>query len=243
MQTSEMPAGLDGNPDPIVASARTVVLEQVADRVGEHHGDRVLVGIDGRSGTGKSTFGDELARALERRGRVVIRSTTDLFHRPRAERMRLGASSPDGHYQDSHQVPAIVSRLLVPFRSGASEVLVGAFDEPTDQPRLLQASVPTSAVLVFDGLFVHRPELLEHWDLTVMLRADRRCDEAWLRFLESDLPLDPIDRAGELDRRLKLAKWPRYRQGWSRYLDAIEPTRATVDIDNEDLAFPIITAG
>lgn len=243
MQTSGMPTGLDGNPEPVVTSERTLVLERVAGRVDEHHGDRVLIGVDGRSGSGKSTFGDELAHTLERRGRTVIRSTTDLFHRPRAERMRLGASSPDGYYQDSHQVSAIVSELLVPFRSGASEVLVGAFDEPSDQPQFVHGLVPPSAVLIFDGLFVHRPDLLEHWDLTVMLQADRRCDEAWLQFLETDLPLDPTVRAEEFDRRLDRARWPRYRQGWPRYLQAIEPISATIEIDNEDLAVPVIITG
>lgn len=226
-----------------MTSARTLVLDGVAERVIEQSGHRVLIGIDGRSGSGKSTFGDELARTLERRGLETVRSTTDLFHRPRSERMRLGASSPEGYFQDSHQVSAIVSELLVPFRSGASEVLIGAFDEPSDQPQPVQASVPSKAVLVFDGLFVHRPELREHWDLTVMLRADRRCGEAWLRFLETDLPADPSDRAEELDRRLALARWPRYRQGWSRYLDSIGSTAATIDIDNEDLGSPVILTG
>lgn len=241
MQTPWVTTGLDGNPDPVVTSARTLVLERVADLVDRRDGARVLIGVDGRSGVGKSTFADELARTLEGGRRSVIRSTTDLFHRPRLERMRLGASSPDGYYQDSHQLSTITDQLLEPFRSGAAEVLIGAYDEPSDQPRPVSASVAADATLIFDGLFVHRPEFHEYWDLSVMLRADRRCDEAWLRHLETDLPLEPTDRAQELDRRLDRARWPRYRYGWQRYIGAIGPAPATIEIDNENIATPVIT--
>lgn len=236
-----MPAGLDGNPDPIVTAGRTAVLEDVAERVERAGAGRVLVGVDGRSGVGKSTFADELARTLDRRGRVVIRSTTDLFHRPREERMELGPTSPEGYVLHSHQIGTIVEGLLEPFRQGAGEVLVGAFDEPSDRPQLITAQVPATAILVFDGLFVHRPEFLPLWDLTVMLHADQRCDAAWLAYLESDLPRDSTGRAAELDRRLERARWPRYRHGWRGYLESIGTAAATVDIDNEDLAAPIIS--
>lgn len=235
-----MPTGLDGNPDPLVTLARTLVLETVADRVLRWCDERVLVGVDGRAGSGKSTFADELARTLERRGHCVVRSTTDLFHRPRQERMQLGVTSPDGYYLHSHQLDSITRELLEPFDNGAVEVLVSAFDEPSNRPRPLKVAVPARSILVFDGLFLHRPELRSFWDLTVMLQADRRCNEAWLRYLETDLPVDPIARAAELDRRLERARWPRYRHGWDRYLGSIGASAATIDIDNEELATPAI---
>jgi uridine kinase len=154
--------------------------------------------------------------------------------------MRLGPSSAEGYYLDSHQLSAIVDDLLVPFHEGAAEVLQGAFDEPADSHRPLRTPVPTSAILIFDGLFLHRPELRAHWDLSVMLHADRRCDGAWLRYLETDLPSDTTARAAELDRRLEAARWPRYRHGWLRYRRAIGAGAADVDIDNDDLLTPSI---
>ena len=238
-----MPVGLDGHPDPLVTPARTAVLERVAAAVCGVGSERVLVGIDGRSGAGKSTFGDELARVLERSGHAVVRSTTDLFHRPRAERLRLGPASPDGYYEHSHQLEVMTDELLAPFARGEAEVLVGAFDEPSDQPRLLRATVPARAVLVVDGLFLHRPELRAHWDVSVMLLADRRCDAAWLDFLERSLPDDPTLRAAELDRRLDRARWPRYRHGWRRYAESPGAALATFHVDNDDLAAPVIVDG
>jgi len=54
-----------------------------------------------------------------------------------------------------------------------------------------------------------------------------------------DLPTSPTARADELDRRLDVARWPRYRRGWRSYVDDVAPhSRATVVVDNNDLARP-----
>ena len=215
------------------------MLGAVADRVCTQSQARVLVGIDGRSGAGKSTFSDELASVLRERGLVVIRSTTDSFHRPRAARLKRGAASADGYFLDSHQLDRIVGELLIPFRRGADEVLVSAFDESTDAPLESVIDVAQQAILVFDGLFLHRPEFAHLWDVSVYLVADERLDADWLDFLLGDLPDTSTERAAELDRRLDVARWPRYRQGWSAYADDAAPIRrATVVVDNNDLARP-----
>jgi uridine kinase len=240
-----MPAGLDGNPDPIVTAPRDVVLGRVVERIVGCGPGRVLVGVDGRSGAGKSTFADELADRLVGHDRTVIRSTTDSFHRPRAERMRRGPTSAEGYFLDSFQLPTIIDDLLRPFAGGGARVRIAAFDEPSDRPLDVYADrLPPDAVLVFDGLFLHRAELAGFWDLTVYLDADTRREAEWLAYLEDGLPVDPVTRARELDRRLRRARWPRYRDGWQRYLDAADPARAaTITVDNNDLSEPAFVVG
>jgi uridine kinase len=235
-ETVGMPAGLDGNPDPVVTPERCGLLEMVADVVCRRREDRTLVGIDGRSGAGKSTFGDELAGRLSDRAVQVVRSTTDAFHRPRGQRLSRGPTSGEGFYLDSYQLEIIVGQLLEPFARGSRRVRVAAFDEPSDSPVDESVVVDPDAVLVFDGLFLHRPELCSYWTTTVFLEADRRCDQAWLDYLLVDLPPDIERRAAELDARLRRARWPRYRQGWATYIEAVGPAdRATLVIDNNDL--------
>ena len=234
-----MPSGLDGNPNPIATSAREGVLAAVLAKAGALRGERILIGIDGRAGTGKSTFADELAVRLSATGACVVRSTTDSFHRPRAERMQLGPTSAEGYYLDSHQLDVMVSELFEPFAAGASQVLVSAFDEPTDSPAFETAVLERAATLVFDGLFLQRPELHTFWDVVVFLDADRRLDDEWNEYLLSGLPQEPSTRAAALDERLVRARWPRYRAGWTGYVERSEPrNRATFVIDNNDLAAP-----
>ncbi len=125
----------------------------------------------------------------------MIRSTTDSFHRPREERLARGVASADGYYLDSHDLARITNELLVPFGEGADRVLVAAFDEPTDTAHEEIVNVTTNAVLVFDGLFLHRPEFAAAWDVSVYLDADERRDTEWLQYLLADLPDDVSQRA------------------------------------------------
>jgi uridine kinase len=47
-------------------------------------------------------FADELAAALGRAGRPVLRASVDDFHRPRAERYRRGRESAVGYWLDAY---------------------------------------------------------------------------------------------------------------------------------------------
>ena len=153
--------------------------------------------------------------------------------------MRRGAASPDGYYLDSHQLESIVGDLLLPFASGASSVQTSAFDEPSDSDAVSHVDVGDAATMVFDGLFLHRSELASFWHVSVYLDADERRDREWLNYLLDELPRSATERARALDERLRRARWPRYRDGWQRYLDEVHPIDlATVVIDNNDFAAP-----
>ena len=90
-----VPAGLDGARKRVSSGARADVVRRVAaDIVAAAAHPNVLVGIDGASGTGKSTFADELASQLVSIGHLVVRASIDSFHRPRVDRYRRGIDSP-----------------------------------------------------------------------------------------------------------------------------------------------------
>lgn len=235
-----MPAGLDGNPNPIVSPARAALITRVAEDVAEIAGHRTLVAVDGASGTGKSTFADELARTLETAGRIVMRASVDSFHRPRAERYRLGNDSPEGYYRDSHDLAGLRDKLLEPFAAGFGSVPLAIFDEPSDTPlEVVEEAVPAEAILLVDGLFLHRPELVECWDLSVYLLADGRREASWQDYLTRDLPEDPNARADEIDQRVTRARRRRYVEGQALYEREAGPLhQANLVIDNDDLAHP-----
>jgi uridine kinase len=241
-----MPAGLDGNPDPLRSPARDAVLAAVADPVAALPGDRrVVVAIDGIDGAGKSTFADELVSTLERRPgfhRELVRSTVDSFHHPRAVRHARGPGSATGSFRDSTNLEVLRADLLDPFRAG-TDFRVAAFDEPSDAP-VDDPPRPAApdAVLVFDGIFLHRPELRASWDLSVFLDGWDRVERGRIERATSGCPDDPVDRFVHLTRWWVLMR--RYVQGQRLYLAECDPAAiADLVVDNVDLARPRLVRG
>jgi uridine kinase len=206
----------------------------VAHRISALPQDRVaLVGVDSVDGAGKTTFADELARELEARGRGTIRASVDGFHNPKVLRHRLGRDSPEGFFLHSYDFPALREALLDPLGPGGSgRYRTAVFDHLSDSP----VSVPEELarpgeVLLFDGIFLHRPELRGAWDLSIFLEVAFEVSIARCARRDPDFgPPDP-----------KAAENRRYVEGQKLYLQRCEPRRrASVVIDNNDLAVPRI---
>ncbi|MBB5084020.1 cytidylate kinase family protein [Nonomuraea endophytica] len=126
------------------------------------------VAIDGPPAAGKTTLADELAVVLRARERDVIRATIDDFLVPRAQRYRRGKYSAEGCYFDAHDHPALCRVLLDPLGPGGDRRFRHTvYDADTDTPPATTA--PEDAVLLFDGVFLLRPELIDRWDLSIFV--------------------------------------------------------------------------
>ena len=194
--------------------------------------------IDGPDAAGKTTLADELARALRGRGRAVIRASIDGFHRPRAERRRRGEDSPEGYYEDSFDYAALREALLDPLGFGGSRRYRPAvFRFRSDAPRSDAAAVaPEDAVLLFDGVFLLRPELFGIWDLRVFVSVG--FDEVLRRALDRDAAL--FGSRDEVARRYRR----RYIPGQRLYYAAAGPAEAAdVVVYNNDPASPRLECG
>ena len=151
-----------------------MIVEEIGGRLLPLRGALVLrVAVDGVDGVGKTTFADSLGQWLRAQGRPVIRSTVDGFHNPRAIRHRRGRASPEGFYRDSYDYAALRANLLDPLSPGGSgryrtAVFDHLLDRAIDSPEL---EAPDGAALIFDGLFLQRPELRRYWDFTIYLDA------------------------------------------------------------------------
>ena len=134
-------------------------------------GERVIVGIDGRDGVGKTTLADELAGRLSFLGEVA-RASLDGFHHPRAHRYRRGQSSGEGYWEDAFDTEGVVQELLGPWRSGRGAWRAAIHDVRSDERLDLPAEpVPSAGVLVVDGVFLARPELVGFWTTLILLDA------------------------------------------------------------------------
>lgn len=197
------------------------MLAAVADRIPEGAG---RVAVDGVDGVGKSTFAAELAAVLEERGRPVVHVSADGFHHPRAVRHRRGARSPEGFWLDSYDYAALIANVLNAgelYRPAVHDVRT---DEVLDLPWQVR---PDGAVIVVDGLFLHRDELVAYWDFSVFLTAPFAVTVARMAARDGS-EADPDHPS--------LA---RYVQGQRLYFAACEPwRRATIVVDNSDLDRP-----
>ncbi len=140
----------------------------------------VRVAVDGAPAAGKTTLADELALVLRNRGREVIRSSIEGFLLPRARRYRRGEDSPEGCYHDSFDFEALRQVLLDPLGpDGDRRCQQAVYNRDTDTAVSPPGTTAgADAVLLFDGVFLLRPELIDRWDLRIFVSA--AFEETWL---------------------------------------------------------------
>jgi uridine kinase len=196
----------------------------------------VRVAVDGVDAAGKTTFADELGTLLMQRGRPVIRASIDGFHRPRAARYRQGTNSPEGYYADSFDYDTLRSALLQPLGPrGSRRFRRVAFNYRTDAPSAAEEEVAAEhAILLFDGVFLLRPEINAQWDYRIFVEAPFAVtiERALLR--DSEL-FGSVEAA-----RARYSE--RYVPAQELYLKSVDPLRhAQAVVYNEDPAHPTIT--
>ena len=191
----------------------------------------VRVAIDGVGASGKTVLADELAGALESLGRDVIRASIDGFHRPRSERHARGGLSPEGYLDDSFDYEAVKSYLLAPLGPGGDRrYRTAVFDFRTESPvERRQENAEPDSVLLFDGIFLLREELREHWDCSIFV--DAGFDVTLARGLRRDLALFGSEEA------VRERYERRYIPGETMYLERHRPLdHADAIVRNDDPA-------
>ncbi len=202
-------------------------LAEVVGSVTREHPTRVAV--DGRPAGGKTTLADELAVVLRARGREVIRATIDEFLFPRSQRYRRGEYSAEACYHDSFDFGTLHRVLLDPLGPGGDRRFQPAIrDRATDTP--LSPPITTAAadaVLLFDGVFLMRPELIERWDLRIFVSVS--FEETLARAKTRDLA--EYGSITRVERRFH----DRYGPSQQFYLDTVRPAeRADIVVHNEE---------
>ncbi|GAA1621930.1 uridine kinase [Actinoplanes couchii] len=187
--------------------------------------------MDGPDGSGKSIMAGELAGILRSRGRPVVHLSIDDFHHVRAVRYRRGRDSPEGFWRDSYDYDRFRARVLAPFSPGGSRLYRHAChdlgtDEILDPP---PQRAPAGALLLVDGLFLHRDELAGAWDLSLFL--DVPFTETARRMAARDGTEPDPEHPG----------MRRYVQAQRIYYATCDPhSRATFVVDNRDVHAPLL---
>ncbi len=216
-------------------SARQQVLETLAAHILKTPSPSVLrVAIDGVDGAGKTTFADELEPLLTASGRNIIRASVDGFHHLKNVRYRLGRGSPEGFYRDSYDYEVFKRVLLEPLSPGGSgRYRTAVYDVETETPVAVpERQAEPGAILLIDGMFLHRPELRGYWNVSVWLDVP----------FEVSIPRGAQRGTGSPDPDAPQNR--RYVEGQKLYLDESTPQRyATFAVDNTDLNAPYLVKG
>jgi uridine kinase len=218
--------------------ARHEVVCRLAETVGAvsvAHPTRVAV--DGPPASGKTTLADELAVVLRACGREVIRATIDDFLFPRAQRYLRGEYSAEGCYFDTHDTDALNRVLLDPLGPGGDRCFQDAVHDRLADAALSPpvTTAPADAVLVFDGVFLMRPQLIDRWDLRIFVSTalERTVGRAVIRERMVSAPAD-------VERRWR----ERYIPAQQYYFNTVHPTaHADVVVHNDDPQHPVWEVG
>jgi uridine kinase len=164
-------------------------------------------------------------------GRPTVRVRVDDFHRVRALRYRRGRQSPSGFWLDSFDYPRLWSEVLTPLGPGGDRRYRPAgHDLATDQvlhppPR----TAPPGAVVVLDGIFLHRAELAGAWELSIFLDVG---------FAETARRMASRDGSDPDPEHPSMARYVRAQR---HYLASCQPEqRADILIDNTVLQAPVL---
>src|SRR3989338_649644 len=196
----------------------------------------LLVGIDGVDASGKTTLADSLADYLKSRKIVVIQASIDGFHNPKSIRYQKGRNSPEGYYKDSFNNQAIINNLLAPLGdNGKLQYKKAIFDFKTDSEVVLPVETANKdSILIMDGVFLFRPELVNYWDLKIFVEADfkitvSRASKRDGYYLGSEQEI--LDKYNQ-----------RYVPGQKLYFQEAQPQEtADIIIENSDFENPVIT--
>jgi uridine kinase len=213
---------------------RQEMLEHLSTRlVTLPHTHPLRVALDGIDAAGKTTLANELAPLIQAQGRPVIRASIDGFHQPRHIRYQRGPESPEGYYEDSFDYPFLRTLLLEPLGpQGNRRYQRALFDFRADTPlAILPEEASANAVLLFDGVFLLRPELIDQWDYRIFVSV--KMELALQRALQRDLPL-----FGSAE-TIRMRYLQRYLPGQRLYYQVARPyEQADVIVDNNDPSHP-----
>jgi uridine kinase len=212
---------------------RAAFIAGLASEVAKVHADRVaLIAIDGVDAAGKTTLARELTSAVETLGRPVVCIGIDDFHHPARIRHRRGPASGEGYYRDAFDLERFRSYVLTPATmQDTPRLRTACHDLVTDERRIPEwMAIPPNAVVLVEGVFLHRPELHQAWHFSVFLRTT----------FQVTVPRAVIRDGGDHD-EVRARYEQRYVAGQRLYLAEADPEgHATWVVDHDDPQEPEI---
>ena len=183
---------------------------------------RVLAGIVGAPGAGKSTLAAAVAGVLRARGLAVAVVPMDGFHLADVALDALGLRAAKGAVStfDGAGFAALLGRIA----AGGETVWAPAFDRELEQP--VAGSIPVHPdvrVVLTEGNYLLLPE--DPWN-----RVRPLLDEAWYLDIDGDLRYSRL-----VERHVRFGKSRAAAEAWVRTVDEPNAARIRPTADRADL--------
>jgi uridine kinase len=212
------------------------MIDQVCNFIKIKKTDHPLcVAIDGIDAAGKSKLAKELVFPLRKTGRQIIHISLDSYLQPSSIRYKRGRESPEGYYYDSFNYLNLISDILEPLAlDGDRKIRRSSFDIAFEKTSFSEIEgVNKDAIVLFDGVFLMRPELFNFWDIKIFI--DISFEVAIDRVIDRD-----INKFGSVETVRKLYEL-RYFGGQRIYFDRCHPQSiADIILDNNDPKDPYL---
>jgi len=183
---------------------------------------RVLAGIAGAPGAGKSTLAATVAAALRARGVGVAVVPMDGFHLADVALDALGRRGAKGAVDtfDGAGFAALLARIA----AGGETVWAPAFDRELEQPIAGSIAVhPETRVVLTEGNYLLLPE--NPWNRVRLL-----LDEAWYLDIDRDVRYSRL-----VERHVRFGKSRVAAEAWVRAVDEPNAARIAPTADRADL--------
>lgn len=146
---------------------------------------RVIVGIDGLGGAGKSTVSEDIKDTLEQDGIPVLLLHIDDFIHPRAVRYNGNYEEWECYYNLQWRYDYLIENVLSPIKENEDfSTSIELYDKDNDTYTSQEITVSDGSVVIIEGIFLQRPEL--DGVFNYMIYIDVPEEERLMRVLKRD---------------------------------------------------------
>jgi len=195
-----------------------------------------LGAISGKDASGKTVMADLLSEYLKNKtNRQIIRISADDFMNQRSIRRTITASEGESCYKYTFDFDSLKKYVLEPLQPDGSYIhKTKVFDQPTDRQILSDDNKANNdAIVILDGVFLFKSDLVGYWDLKILLETDNDI------LIERGALRDTVRIGSYEEARKKYLD--RYIASQTIYYDQENPTKsADIIINNNDFNNPVI---
>lgn len=199
------------------------------------HGQPFVLAINGIDGSGKTFLCDQLEDQLNQKSYDVCRLSVDNFHNPKSIRYQH-ENQAEAYFLDSINFELFKQKALIPIYESSGfpkKIQVKGHNLETDQEEIVFQEISKNTVILAEGVFLFKADLLPYYDLKIFLDVafDTIIERVKVRDLKTLKTEDAI-----VKRYLE-----KYIPGQQLYFDEAGPLEiADIVIDNNDYSSPSI---